>query len=60
MAAWITETTNYYSTASGTAEYHNGGWVCHEGGQIKALHLTSGKGGRTIECPVCKAHREGK
>ena len=61
MAAtpWIhaTTTARYHSIASGVDVYHNGGWACHDGGQIKAEHLASGKGDppRTRLCPVCDA-----
>jgi hypothetical protein len=60
VALMISGVTSYHSIAAGRDEYHDGGWLCHDGGQIKAEHLTSGTGGRTKLCPVCKKRRDEK
>jgi hypothetical protein len=50
---WIQETTNYHSIETGRDEYHDGGWICYEGGTIRAEHLVDGMGTGRTRCPVC-------
>ena len=61
---WIQTLTtgSYHSIAAGVDVYHNGGWPCHDGGQIKAEHLALGKGDppRSKLCSVCEQHAKAK
>ena len=55
MAAWITTVEHYHSESPEDPEvYHDGYWVCPDGGSIYARHLAAGKGTpQRRRCEVC-------
>jgi hypothetical protein len=56
MTVWIETVDSYHSTWHEDREvYHDGHWLCSEGGKILARDLAYGKGdGHRPRCDVCK------
>lgn len=55
MTAWIMTVDDYHSESPEDPEvYHDGFWLCPEGGRIYARHLAKGKGDPPRRrCEVC-------